>query len=94
MLAFTRTRKGGIVTLTWQDIDFEKTKHSLERTENLQSVLLKLNIVIGIISLDDFTKNILKKYKGINESNMLFSDKNQKPYYLSFPNVELENIHN
>jgi integrase len=69
LLAFTGMRKGELLALTWEDVDFSNKTININKTvvrnsnNALVTTLPKTNTSIRKISLDNETVNVLKSWK-------------------------------
>jgi len=68
ILAFTGMRKGELLALTWEDIDFEKKEMTINKAiaRGLENTMYEKSTKTGIsrtISLDDETINLLQEWQ-------------------------------
>lgn len=68
ILAFTGMRKGELLALTWDDIDFEKKEMTINKAiaRGLENTMYEKSTKTGVsrtISLDDETINLLKEWQ-------------------------------
>ncbi|WP_346234831.1 site-specific integrase [Lysinibacillus telephonicus] len=91
ILAFTGMRKGELLALTWEDIDFEKKEMTINKAiaRGLENTMYEKSTKTGVsrtISLDDETINLLKEWQIDLKKSLGRSFKKKKQ--LVMPNEE------
>ncbi|WGV33581.1 site-specific integrase [Paenibacillus polymyxa] len=108
LLIYTGARKGEVLALRWNDIDFREKTINLDKTlffdkKTFTPLTSKTHASRRVLSLDDTTLALLKKHRteqsrgivqpiGPNDDRMVFTREDGTPIRLAYPNDKLNEI--
>ncbi|MDH2334246.1 site-specific integrase [Paenibacillus polymyxa] len=108
LLIYTGARKGEVLALRWNDIDFREKTINLDKTlffdkKTFTPLTSKTPASRRVLSLDDTTLALLKKHRteqsrgivqpiGSNDDRMVFTREDGTPIRLAYPNDKLNEI--
>lgn len=108
LLIYTGARKGEVLSLRWNDIDFKKKSITLTKTlfrdkTGFMSLTSKTAASRRILSLDDTTLGMLRKCRseqnrgtvaliGSKDDRYIFTREDGNPLRLAYPNDKLDEI--
>ncbi|MBP1312271.1 integrase [Paenibacillus sp. 1182] len=108
LLIYTGARKGEVLALRWNDIDFREKTINLDKTlffdkKTFTPLTSKTPASRRVLSLDDTTLALLKKHRteqsrgivqpiGTNDDRMIFTREDGTPIRLAYPNDKLNEI--
>lgn len=108
LLIYTGARKGEVLALRWNDIDFREKTINFDKTlffdkKTFTPLTSKTPASRRVLSLDDTTLALLKKHRteqsrgivqpiGSNDDRMIFTREDGTPIRLAYPNDKLNEI--